>query len=129
MGFSVHMVDCLLRYERDIVNSDIQKAIDFWVKTDLGWTHKFIPESNEYFLPTFPNSMMDEEYGCLLQQERWIIWGETAKEHRVTSSRFLGSVIIEEKNYNKNYFDELEEDNEVDFSKIEHNLTSHGIIF
>ena len=102
MGFPSKMVDSIIKYDKDILTYDIQQIVDYLIKTEQGWTHKFIID-DENAIPRFLH--YDEEDSSLIQKEKWIIWGEELQEHKQMSIRNLNQGITRGK-YSSNLDDQ-----------------------
>jgi hypothetical protein len=46
LGFPVQMCKYVLLYDKDTINDDINKAVELLLKTEEGWLHTFVPESD-----------------------------------------------------------------------------------
>ena len=102
MGFPSKMVDSIIKYDKDILTYDIQQIVDYLIKTEQGWTHKFIID-DENVIPRFLH--YDEEDSSLIQKEKWIIWGEELQEHKQMSILNLNQGITRGK-YSSNLDDQ-----------------------
>lgn len=63
MGFPKTMVKNILLYDRDLINDDVNKAVEFLIKTEQGWLHTFVPETDVKFTPNefiYNNSLTEE---------------------------------------------------------------------
>ena len=82
MGFDYHLVDNVLRYQKDIINNDIQRAVDMCIKTDEGWKHTFISDENEGEYDEYSSSFSEDEINGPLRRIKWMIWGEGLEDHQ-----------------------------------------------
>ena len=79
MGFSSDMVKKILIYDKDIINDDVQAAVDLLIKTENGWIHTFIQDT-EFKTFNDPDQMFitdDSNEICL-------VCGESKDQHRKT---------------------------------------------
>ena len=106
MGFDYHLVDNLLKYEKGIIRNDIQRAVDFCIKTDEGWKHTFIPDESDSNSSRYHDSAFDEEYSNDEFRIKWLIWGEGIEEHQRVTIRFPETRRIVENSFSTQ--DELE---------------------
>ncbi|CAI2360877.1 unnamed protein product [Moneuplotes crassus] len=104
MGFSPDLVKKVLIYDKDIINDEVEKAIDLMIKTKYGWAHTFIPDINPRSIDEGMESFSDDAF------EKCLICGDSREEHRKTIIKkefFSQSPVLHSL---PSIHDELEED-------------------
>jgi len=117
MGFNRQMVKNVLIYDKDIIGDDIQKAVEFCLKTNDGWKHTFVPDEKNKWMPD--RQVFDElnNASIISEEERCLIWGEGRQEHKKLTTR-VPSMISHDSNTFTSFHDKDNEEIKVSIPSV-----------